>query len=58
MVWTCDDDWGEELYGDRRPRTWLESMETDMAELEINREDIHVRKKWSRNLMKRKSNPI
>ena len=28
-----------------RPRTLLEIVETDMAELEINREDIHVRKK-------------
>ena len=34
----------------RRPigrprRTWLESVEADMAELEINREDVHDRKK-------------
>ena len=47
----------------RRPvgipkRTWLESIESDMAELEIDKEYIHVRKKWRRNVMKRKSNPI
>ena len=34
----------------RRPvgrprRTWLESVEADMAELEIDREDVHDRKK-------------
>ena len=25
----------------RRPRTWLESVEADMAELEIDKEDVH-----------------
>ena len=42
-----------------RPRkTWLESV--DMAELEIDKEDVHDRSKWRRNVnvMKRKSNPI
>ena len=30
-----------------RPRnTWLESVETDMAELEIDKEDVHDRRKW------------
>ena len=29
-----------------------------MAELEIDKEDVHDRKKWRRNVMKRKSNPI
>ena len=34
----------------RRPvgrpiRTWLESVEGDMAELEIDKEDVHDRKK-------------
>ena len=29
-----------------------------MAELEINKEDVHDRNKWRRNVMKRKSNPI
>ena len=48
---------------DRRPvgrprRTWLESVEADMAELEIDKEDVHDRNKWRRNVMKRKSNPI
>ena len=38
--------------------TWLESVEADMAELESDKEDIHDLKKWSRNVMKRKSNPI
>ena len=47
----------------RRPigrprRTWLESVEANMAELEIDNEDVHDRKKWRRNVMKRKSNPI
>ena len=47
-----------ELEG-RRPRTtWLESVEADMAELEIDKEDFHDRKKWRMNVMKRKSNPI
>ena len=30
----------------RRPRTWLESVEADMAELEIDTEDVNVIKKW------------
>ena len=35
----------------RRPvgrprRTWLENVEADMAELEIDREDVHARKTW------------
>ena len=42
-----------------RPRwTWLESVEADIAELEINKENVHDRKKWRENVMKRKSNPI
>ena len=44
-----------------RPRkTWLESVEVDMAEREIDKEDVHDRSKWRRivNVMKRKSNPI
>ena len=44
-----------------RPRkTWLESVEVDMAELEIDKEDVHDRSRWRRivNVMKRKSNPI
>ena len=44
-----------------RPRkTWLESVEVDMAELEIDRENVHDRSKWRRNVnvMKRKSSPI
>ena len=39
-------------------RTLLESVEADMAELGIDKEDVHVRKKWRRNVMMRKSNPI
>ena len=42
--------------GGRRPvgrprRTWLESVESDMAELEIDKEDVHDRKKWRRHVM-------
>ena len=43
-----------------RPRkTWLESVEADMAEHEIDKEDVHDISKWRRNVnvMKRKSNP-
>ena len=41
-------------------KTWLESVEADMAKLEIDKEDVHDRSKWRRNVnvMKRKSNPI
>ena len=49
----------------RRPvgrpgKTWLESVEADMAELQIDIEDVHDRRKWRRdvNVMKRKYNPI
>ena len=47
----------------RRPvgrprRTCLESVEVDMAELEIDRKDVHDKKKGRENVMKRKSNPI
>ena len=35
-----------------------QSVEADMAEPEIDREDVHDRKKWRKNVMKRKSNPI
>ena len=42
-----------------RPRkSWYESVEVIMAELEIDKEDIHDRRKWRRNVMKRMSNPI
>ena len=62
-----DDDWVKknmEIRVDgRRPvgrprKTWSENVEADMAKLEIDREDVHDRKKWRRNVMKRKSNPI
>ena len=44
---------------DGRPRkTWLESVEVVMAELEIDRADVHDGMKWRKNVMKRKSNPI
>ena len=43
----------------RRPRrTWLESVGMDMADLEVDKEDVHDRKKWRWNVMKRKFNPI
>ena len=48
---------GRRLVG-RPRRTWLESVETDMAELEVDREDVHDRMKWARSVMKRKSNLI
>ena len=42
-----------------RPRgTWLESVEADMEEPEIDKEGVHDRMKWRRNVMERKSNPI
>ena len=46
----------------RRPvgrprRTLLETVEAEMAELGIDKEDVHDRKKW-RSVMKRKSSPI
>ena len=42
----------------RPKKTWLDNVEVDMAELEVEREEIYDRKKWRRNVMKRKSNPI
>ena len=45
MVWTCDEDWAKKRMENRveggrpvgRPRrTWLQSVEVDMAELEID----------------------
>ena len=42
----------------RPKRTWLESVEADMAELEIDKEAVHDRKKWRGHVMKMKSNPI
>ena len=44
-----------------RPRKiWLERAEADFAELEIDKEVVHDRSKWRRNVnvMKRKYNPI
>ena len=37
----------------RLRETWLENVEADMTELEIDREDIRDRKKWRRNIMKK-----
>ena len=31
-------------------KTWLESVEADMVELEIDKEDVHDRSKWRRNV--------
>ena len=65
MVWTCDEDWVKKCMEfrveGRRPvgrKTWLESVEADMADLKIDKEDVHDRKKWRENVMKRNSNPI
>ena len=63
MVWTCDEDWVKKCMEfrveGRRPvgrpiMTWLVSVEADLAELEIDKEDVHDLKKWRRNVMKRK----
>ena len=35
-----------------------ESVEANTVELEIDKEDVHDRRKWRRNVMKSKSNPI
>ena len=45
---------------ERPSKTWRESLEADMAKLEIDKEDVHDRSIWRRNVngMKRKSNPI
>ena len=32
--------------GGKPRRTWLERIEADMAELKIDKEDVHDRKKW------------
>ena len=37
----------------RLRETWLENVEADMAELEIDREDIRDGKKWRQNIMKK-----
>ena len=70
MVWTrdeeSDEDWVKKCmefrFEGRRPvgrsKRLLESVEADMTELEIDRKDVHDRKKWRKNVMKRKSNRI
>ena len=67
MMRKSDDDWVKTsmMYRveARRPvgrptRTLLYSLEADMAELEIDREYVHDRKKWRKYVIKRKSNPI
>ena len=37
----------------RLSETWLENVEADMAELDIDREDIRHGGKWRRNVMKK-----
>ena len=44
--------------GGRPRKTWLDNVEVDMAELEIDREDIHDRRKWKHNVLRMNSNPI
>ena len=56
-----DEDWvkkfmefrveGRRLVG-RLRMTWVESVEANMTELEIDKEDVHDRKKWRGNVMK------
>ena len=43
---------GRRLIG-RLRETWLENVEADMAEVEIDTEDIRDGKKWRRNIMKK-----
>ena len=54
MVWTCDEDWVKKCMEyrveGRRPvgrptKTWLES---GMDELEIDKDNVHDRRKWRR----------
>ena len=54
MVWTCDEDWVKKCMEYRvkgrrpvgRPRkTWFESVEADMAKLEIGKEHVYDRSK-------------
>ena len=42
----------------RPTKTWLESVEADMTEPKIDKEDVHDRRKSGRNVIKRKPNPI
>ena len=71
VMWKGDEDWVKkcmEYRGEgRRPlgrplgrprKTWVESVEADMAELKIDKEDVHDRRKWRRNVVQGKSNPI
>ena len=46
--------------GGRPRKAWLDNVEADMAEREIDKEDVHDRSEWRRNVnvMKSKSNPI
>ena len=58
-----DEDWVKKymefrVEGRRPRRTWLESVEADMAELEIDREDIHDRKKWKKEYYEEDYKPI
>ena len=46
------------ILGGSTSHGWLESVEVDMVELEIDRENIHDRENWRKNVMKRNSNPI
>ena len=43
---------------ERPRRTWLENVETDMAEFEIDKKYVYDRNKWRRNVMKRKSSRL
>ena len=58
VIRKSDNDWSEEINRVESRRTWLESVEADMAELEIDREDVHDRNKLRNNVMKRRSDPI
>ena len=38
-------------------KTWLESVEADMAEHEIDKEDVHDRKKWKKDCYEEEAQP-
>ena len=55
---TGDEDWVKKCMEFRVEGRWLESVEADMTERVIDIEDVHNKKKWTMNVMKRKSNAI
>ena len=56
MVRKSDEDW--QKTGWKTNKDMVIECGADIAELEIDREDVHDRKKWRKYVIKRKSNPI